>query len=310
MYDEFAIMRGPLVSASSTLRRARLRCFIILILSLALSGLARGNPSADPLPAGIQTPGYAPGRVPFHPGQQLFYKVSWEQLPVAFARISLRRDPERSQEWLGEALLSTNKLVDIFYRLRAYLRDEFPVQSLASDVVFIRHSENGRLTEYSVNFDRTDGMVETTRRKHDHIDVKRFVASHPLGPIGASLLAISQPIKVGDSMTLDVFAATERYVVRFRVARREQIHLGGDDVETFRIIPTILYVSNPRNHYRVSQAMIWISADQRHLPLRIEADTFVGRIYIDLDRSEKIEVRNEGPNGRSEKREVRSERQS
>jgi hypothetical protein len=276
------------VIASSTLR-----CLIVLILCVALSGLARGNPSVDPLPAGIQTPGYTPGRVPFHPGQQLFYTVSWQQLPVAFAHISLRRDPKRSQEWLGEASVSTNKLVDVFYRLRSSLSEEFPPQSMASDGVFIRHSENGRQTEYSVNFDRTDGVVETTRRKHDQIDVKRFAASHPLGPIGASLLAISQPIKVGDSMTLDVFAATERYVVQFRVERREQIHIGADDVETFRVIPTILYVSNPKNHYKVSQAVIWISADQRHLPLRIEADTFVGRIFIDLDRGEGREVRSE-----------------
>lgn len=274
--------------ASSTLR-----CLIVLILCVALSGLARGNASVDPLPAGIQTPGYTPGRVPFHPGQQLFYTVSWQQLPVAFAHISLRRDPKRSQEWLGEASVSTNKLVDVFYRLRSSLSEEFPPQSMASDGVFIRHSENGRQTEYSVNFDRTDGVVETTRRKHDQIDVKRFAASHPLGPIGASLLAISQPIKVGDSMTLDVFAATERYVVQFRVERREQIHIGADDVETFRVIPTILYVSNPKNHYKVSQAVIWISADQRHLPLRIEADTFVGRIFIDLDRGEGREVRSE-----------------
>jgi hypothetical protein len=142
------------VIASSTLR-----CLIVLILCVALSGLARGNPSVDPLPAGIQTPGYTPGRVPFHPGQQLFYTVSWQQLPVAFAHISLRRDPKRSQEWLGEASVSTNKLVDVFYRLRSSLSEEFPPQSMASDGVFIRHSENGRQTEYSDNFDRTDGVV-------------------------------------------------------------------------------------------------------------------------------------------------------
>jgi hypothetical protein len=83
-------------------------------------------------------------------------------------------------------------------------------------------------------------------------------------------------------MTLDVFAATERYVVQFRVAGRDQIHLGADDINAFRVIPTILYVSNLKNHYKVSQAVVWISADERHVPLRIEADTFVGRIYIDL----------------------------
>jgi hypothetical protein len=261
----------------------RLPLISILVLVLAvLTGSARALPKADPLPAGIKTPAYAPGHIPFHPGQALLYKVTWEQLPVAFARISLRDDPRHKQEWLGEASVRTNKLVDVFYKLRAYLRDEFPVQSLASDEVYIHHNENGRVTDYSVTFDRGDGIVETTRRKHDHTEVKRFISRHPLGPIAASLLAISQPIKTGESMTLDVFAATERYVVQFRVAGRGQIHLGADDISAFRVIPTILYVSNPKNHYKVRQAVVWISADERHVPLRIEADTFVGRIDIDL----------------------------
>jgi Protein of unknown function (DUF3108) len=278
------------------LQQVRLRFISVLVFTLAISGLALGNPSVDPLPPGIQTPGYAPGPVPFHPGQELFYKVSWENLPVAFARITLRQDPGHSQEWLGEASVSTNKLVDVFYRMRAYLREEFPPQTMASNDVFIRQNENGRKAEYSVTFDRSEGIVETTKRKRDYTEVKRYLATHPLGPIGASLLAISQPIKVGGSVTLDVFAATERYVVQFRVQRREQIVLEGDEIEAFRVIPTLLYVSNPKNHYKVTQAVIWISADQRHVPLRIEADTFVGRIYVDLaqqEKKEKREVRNE-----------------
>ncbi len=267
------------------MRTAQLRLLAIPILSLALSGSALGTTSNDPLPPGIDIPGYAPGPVPFHPGEQLSYTVSWEQLPVAFARISLRNEPGHSQEWLGEATVATNRLVDVFYRMRAYLREELPAGSLASEQVFIRHNENGRLTEYSVNFDRAAGAVETIRRKRDHVEVRRFAARHPLGPIGASLLAISQPIRVGASMTLDVFAATDRYVIQFHVARRERIHLGADDIDAFRVIPTLLYVSNPKNHYKVRQATIWISADQRHIPLRIQADTFVGRIYIDLAKA-------------------------
>ena len=249
---------------------------------VALGCLALQNPPLDPLPAGIRTPAYSPGTVEFRPGQQLFYTVTWEELPVAFAKISLRSDPKRAQDWMGEALVSTNKLVDVLYRMRAHLVDEFAAQSLASDAVFIHHNENGRLTEYAVTFDRSQGVVETIRRKHDHTEVKRFLASHPLGPIGGCLLALSQPMKIGGSMTLDLFAASERYVINFSVAKREKIHLGPDDIDAFRVIPSVLYVSNPKNHYKVTQAVVWVSADRRHVPLRIEADTFVGRIYIDL----------------------------
>jgi hypothetical protein len=270
-------------SSPSIIIEVRLRPISILLLVLVSTVcLAGAIQPIDTLPDGIKTPAYAPGPLPFHPGQQLYYKVTWEQLPVAIARISLRRDPNHDREWMGEASVRTNKVVDVFYKLRSYLREEFPPQSLASDLVYIHHNENGRVTDYSVTFDRPDGRVETMRRKHDHTEIKRFAATHPLGPIGASLLAISQPMKVGKSMTLDVFAATERYVVKFEIVRREQIHVGADDLNAFRVIPTLLYVSNPKNHYKVTQAVVWVSDDERHVPLRIEADTFVGRIYIDL----------------------------
>lgn len=266
------------------LQTARFLIVRVLVILVTLGCLGLQNFPLDPLPPGIQTPGYAPGPVPFGPGQQLFYTVTWEELPVAFAKISLRDDPKRPQDWMGEALVSTNRLVDVFYQTRAFLREEFGVKSLASDSVVIHHNDNGRVTDYAVIFDRSRGVVETTRRKHNHTEVKRFLASHPLGPIGGCLLALSQPMKVGGSMTLDLFAASERYVINFRVTKREQIHQGPDDIDAFRVIPTVLYVSNPKNHYKVRQAVVWVSADRRHVPLRIEADTFVGRIYIDLVR--------------------------
>src|SRR5438309_60842 len=100
------------------------RTLLILMLALALGGAAAGDPALAPaLPDGIQTPAYTPGQIPFHPGQRLFYSVTWEQFPVALARISLRTDPRNASDWVGEASVATNKLVDVFYRLRSYLRE-------------------------------------------------------------------------------------------------------------------------------------------------------------------------------------------
>jgi Protein of unknown function (DUF3108) len=253
-----------------------------VVVVLVLMSLARAAGLDDALPAGIEIPAYSPGDIAFHPGQQVSYTVSWEGLPVAIAQISLHNDPKHSQTWVGEALVSTNRLVDVFYRMRARLFDVFGAHSLASDQVVIWQDDNGRRAQYQVKFDRARGVVETIRRKHDHTEEKSFHSAHPMGPIGGTLLALSQPLKVGDTVTLDVFAATERYVVSFRVARHQQIHVGANDFDALRVIPSVLYVSNPKNHYKVRQAVIWLTDDSRHLPLRIIADTFIGRIYIDL----------------------------
>ena len=207
---------------------------------------------------------------------------------MAFARISLRCDPASDQNWLGEAAVSTNKLVDVFYRMRANLVDEFAPQSLALDKVMIRQREKARLTEYSIDFDRADGLVRTTRSTHEHSESRQFSARHPVGPISGTLLALSQPLRVGDAITLDVFAGSNRFVVQFRVVRRERLHIGPDDVDALRVVPTLLYLSNAKDQYKVRQVTAWVSADQRHLPLRIVADAFIGRLVVSLDGSKGV----------------------
>src|SRR5215470_10588103 len=120
MIDEtIAITPQARAVSDSTLQTPRffLATLLILILAIALAGSAAGDPAVEPaLPDGVRTPAYTPGQVPFHPGQRLFYSLTWENLPVALAKISLRTDPENGRDWVGEASVSTNRLVDVFYR--------------------------------------------------------------------------------------------------------------------------------------------------------------------------------------------------
>src|SRR5260370_24450007 len=151
MIDEAnAIMAPARPAPGFTLQTPRFffSTLLILMLALALGGAAAGDLALAPtLPDGIQTPAYTPGQIPFHPGQRLFYSVTWEQFPVAFAKISLRTDPKNARDWVGEASVTTNRLLDVFYRLRANLREEFGAQTPASDDALIRHNQNDRVTD-------------------------------------------------------------------------------------------------------------------------------------------------------------------
>jgi len=262
-------------------RRYRLIAgFLAALVCWPLSGLSE---PARGLPGDVVIPAYTPGSIGFRPGDRLRYRVTWSGLPVAFADIVLRLNPGHPGEWTGEVLISTNRLVDIFYRMRADLDDEFAARDLLSRSVTIRQRENQRESEYSIRFERTQGLVEAVRRTHDKLQMQRYAARHPVGPVSGALLALSQSLAVGDELTFDCFAGTSRYVFAFDVKDRELLATAeGDTVPVLRIEPRLIFLSAGKEHYRAERVVVYVAEDSRHTPLRIVADTFVGRIYADL----------------------------
>jgi hypothetical protein len=52
----------------------------------------------------------------------------------------------------------------------------------------------------------------------------------------------------------------------------------------------VLYASNPAVFKESRRVVLWISADPRRLPLRLEASTFIGTVRADLIRIEEPDV--------------------
>jgi hypothetical protein len=252
----------------------------------SLSALAAARKPApeppQPLPRGLVTPDYAPGRVPFHQGEQLVYRVSWIGIPAADARIVLGSGDKGAATWKGEAWISTNKFVDVFFRMRDYAREDFSRSSLASHDVYMDQHENKRHSEYRINFDRAAGVVTAVRHTSRGDDIHRFKADNPWGPFSGALMALSQPLKIGDKFIFDVFGGRNRYVIGFNVAKRETIDTDLGEIDAFRIVPSMIYVSDSDARKKARQTTVWVSADKRHLPLRIEAAAFIGTLRVDL----------------------------
>lgn len=239
--------------------------------------------SSPDLPAGLIIPAYRPGQVRFHPGDELRYRVSWMGLPVAMARVTLSNEPSRAGSWAGDVWVATNPAIDVVYRFRAHLHEVLGAEELTSHLLTIKQRENRRASEYVVRFKPEAGTVEASRHTSRGTQTKRFFATHPVGPIAGALLALSQPLATGDNLTFDVFVGTNRYVFDFAVRGRETLATDqGGNLTTVKVLPILRYISAGRDHYRVSRVVAWLTADSRHTPVRIMADTFVGRVYVDL----------------------------
>ncbi len=235
-----------------------------------------------PLPDGVRVPRYSPGPMPFHPGQQLIYEGSWIGIPAAGGKVVLHGDPGDPALLSAEIWINTNRLTDKLYKMRDYLREDFSAGSLKPAEVNIRQNEGRRHDIFKVTFDHRDHVVTLVKHGPRGVQTRKFLSYNPSGPVSGAMMALSQPLEAGDSLSFDAFSGTTRYIFELKVVRRERIGTPLGEFDAFRIVPTVTYLSDGKINDEVHDTTLWVSADARRLPLRIESAVFIGTVRIDL----------------------------
>ncbi len=275
---------------------------LLLLIILALCCCARGadsdelsspqaavahsslhQPEPIPLPPSLTIPRYNPGPPPFHDGETLVYEASWIGIPAAEARIVLVNNGAMSGSWTGKLWLRTSPAVDLMYRMRDYVDEDFSRDDLRPRAMHILQHEKNRRDEWSIHFNDREHLVTSDKRNaQGRTWVREFSGGEPWGPFSGATLALSLPLMVGKTYTFDVFSGGNRYVLAFTVEKRESITTPLGTLRALRIIPSVVWLSQGKFRNQVSKMMVWVTDDQRHLPLRIEASAFIGSIRIDL----------------------------
>jgi hypothetical protein len=242
------------------------------------------------LPEDVHVPVYEPGPTPLRPGERLVYRISWIGIPAATATVTLNADGPDSHQWTAQGWITTDRPIDLLFRMRDYVREDFDQTSYDPRDVFIRQDEKRRLSLYTATFDSGSHVVTAIKRHRDHSEIHRFGGGNALGPFSAAALALSQRFEVGRQFEFDVFGGANRYVFSFDIDGREKLRTALGDFETFRVIPSVLYESSSAVSKEARRVVLWISADPRRLPLRAEASTFVGTVRADLIRIDEPDV--------------------
>ncbi len=273
---------APFASIGS---RAALRALVLALIAAAIGGALGAGASAPPaesLPDGILVPSYSPGPMPFHPGEELIYQASWIGIPAADGRVVLHTHPHNPGLLTAEVSVSTNRLVDRFYKMRDHLDEDFTAGSLMPAAMQIRQNEGRRHDIFNVTFDHRHHVVTLVKHGPRGVQARHFLSYNPSGPISGAIMALSQPLDPGETLSFDAFSGTTRYVFELKVVKRERIGTPLGEFDSFRIVPSIRYLSNGRVNDKVHNTTLWVSADARRLPLRVESAVFIGNIRIDL----------------------------
>ena len=274
-----------------SVRRFVFACLAVFCIALAAPSIGREATASDPgrrpapipLPPDLPIPRYYPGPAPFRNGETLVYEASWVGIPAAEVRVVLLKNGVDGESWTGKLWLRSSTAVDLLYRMRDYIYEDFNRDDLRPREIHILQREKQRHDEWLIRFDDREHLVTSAKRNaQGRTWVREFSGGQPWGPFSGAMLALSLPLNVGETYTFDVFSGGNRYVLAFNVDRAEPITTPWGTLRALRIIPSVVWLSEGKFRNQVSQTVIWVSDDEQHLPLRIEAAAFVGNIRVDL----------------------------
>jgi len=105
----------------------------------------------------------------------------------------------------------------------------------------------------------------------------------------AMLFVRSQPLHDGDNLRLTTFPDRNPYLVDLTVSGRDTLKIMGQKIRAIRFtigIETIETlgpnIGGLAPHRKFRSGRVWMSDDERRLPLKAEVDVFVGSVFAEL----------------------------
>jgi uncharacterized protein DUF3108 len=263
--------------------KANLVCALALLLSLSgLHALAAGDAMIKP----EAVPAYQPKHYPFEGGEKEVYQASWNgMISVATAEIStVATVVDGKKVYQVRVDAKTSKLLDMIWRMRDTISSTFDAKALQPSRFTFSQRENSKVIDTEARLDHSTKRWAVNRQQVGKpAKIYEFDSQNILDPITAVYLARSVDFKVGDRLYFKIFGGRYRYLLELFVEKKEPVALdSGKTVDAFRIIPRIQNITKNGYASRLNEATIWISADERRLPIKMSSKIVFGSVYLQL----------------------------
>lgn len=260
----------------------------ILIFLLGCVTIAMAVPADHPAWISSVTTSKGPGKFGSLPSLHLGYRFGWSGLTAARADVHLT------------AKRSTYE-IEVAGGTVGFSRSLFPLdvthQAVADSStlrpVHVYQEEKYRSETVRTTIDFTPREVTSLRQAFPAKDPSkpRTFDAAPAYDLQSALLWIrSQPLREGEQETLVAYPSNAPYLASVKVLGRERIRIAGKDRAAIKVDLKLNAIDknlNLKAHKRFKSGRGWLSDDDLRIPLRIEADIFIGYVFAELESIEK-----------------------
>ncbi len=223
-----------------------------------------------------------PGDFGEMPSLRAVYHFGWSGLTAATGEAHFSRVPgdHLQLEATGRSVGFARALwrYDVNYKAIDNAHSLLPIET-TQDEAFRSKKVSTRLTFTSagVTRQRTDGNSAPSS--------KDFAFSRLYDLSAAGFYLRSQPLQDHDIYRVAVYPTTSPYLATITVLGHEKISVHSGNYSAIKMDLQLSKISKDLNlepHKKFRKATIWLSDDADRIPLRIEAQIFVGTVFAEL----------------------------
>ena len=248
--------------------------------------IANGAQASQAMIKPEAVPAYQPKYLPFEAGERALYRASWNGMfSVASAEIHTTPKVVDGKKVIQVRVdAKTSGALDLIWKMRDTISSTFDAVALTPAHFVFSQRENAKVIDTEAKFDqRTKRWAVNRQQVGKQTKNYQFESNNTLDPITAVYLARSTEYKVGDKLYFKVFGGRYQYLLELFVEKKEPVELeSGKTVEAYRIVPRIQNITKRGYAGRVNEAIIWISADERRVPIKMSSKVIFGTVHLEL----------------------------
>ncbi len=263
---------------------------IVFAVFLALISAPLSD-SAQVLPVRPEAvPVYEPKYYPFEGGEKAVYRASWNgMLSVATAEIfTTPAVVDGRQVYKVRVEAKTSRALDWIWKMRDTILSTFDAKALSPSRFSFHQRENSRVIDTEARYSESSKRWMVNRQQAGKRPrIWEFDSQNTFDPLTAVYLARSLEFKPGDRLYFKVFGGRNQYLLEMNVDRQERVTLSsGKSIDAFRIIPRLQNITKDGYAERMNEAVVWISADERRIPVKLSSKIRFGNVQLELIEDE------------------------
>ncbi len=211
----------------------------------------------------------------------MVYEAKWGFIPAGEAVIEILPTViiRGTKAYHFVMTVTTNSQIDMFYKIREQ-QDSYADIALTRTLEYQKKSTGKHPRDTVVTFNWEDKT--TTYWGFGKAEVTVPVLPGSVDPLALFFVIRTHRLKVGEVIEIPVTNGKRCITVKATVTRRETITIGTNVHDTYLVIPDMERLEGILGKKGEPELMIWFSADEKQVPVKIKSKVAVGSFVFDL----------------------------
>ncbi|HPA13888.1 MAG TPA: DUF3108 domain-containing protein [Desulfobacterales bacterium] len=224
--------------------------------------------------------------LPFYAGETLTFQLKWSMIPVGEAVLKVLPVETIAgiESYHFVMTAKSYPIIDILYKVRDRI-DAYADLGMNHSILFKKKQEEGKTKrDEVVNFDWKSKEAQYSNFEKKKAPIPILPGS--FDPLSVLYYARLLNLEEGSELQCPVTDGKKSIVGKAKVIKRETIRLGGEKYDTYLLEPELKDIRGVFEKSKNAEMKLWITADNRRIPVKIKSKVIVGDFVGELVSAE------------------------